>query len=195
MAATVKMYYDWGGTDNTPGTAHNITDNGTNKIRFKTEDDATIDANNPIPIPATGDNNSFWKQVYMQCTDASGLTQIDNVRFYTDGASGLGTDVVLNVGDETPVKNSGADTGYDVAIGTTGVTGTIMTSHTDVTAVTSAFDYTSGSPLTVSISESSSIIDAANETTNYLVMQMRVGSTASSGAVSAETMTFIYDEI
>ena len=195
MAATMKVYFDWGGSDGSPGTAHNVTDNGQNKIRMKTSDDDVIDANNPIPVP-DGDftNNSFWKHVYLQCTDDAGLTQIDNVKFFTDG-SGFGEGIVLNVGDGEQVKNSGSDAGYILAVGTTGETGSILTEHGNVSAISDAFDYTSANPRDVTISEEGNIIDSTDETTDYLVLQLAVSSSASSGTLTSETMTYRYDEI
>ena len=194
MSAILKVYYDWGGAENSPGTAHNVTDNGSNAIRFKTEDDATIDTNNPIPIPSTGTNYSYWKQMYIECTDDTGLTKIDNLKIFSDGTI-YGSGITLNVGDETPTKNSGSDAGYDLAVGTSGTTGTVMTGHTDVTAVTDFSTYVTGSPKSVSISEASSQIDAAGETSDYVVFQVAVASTATGGAQSAETITWRYDEI
>jgi len=190
MVAAFSVYYDFGGSDNTPGTEQDVDALGPPRLRFKVADDATIDNNNPIPIPTDGSTNySFWKQVYLYC-DTAPDTQVDNVKFYTDG-SGFGSGITLNVGDEFPVKNSAADTGYDVADAAE-----IMTNHTDVTAFSDAFGFTSGAPLSgPSISETSSIIVDIGDTSNYLVMQMAVTSDASPGDLADETMTFQYDEI
>lgn len=189
MVATMSVRYDFGGTDNNPGTEQDIDALGPPTLRFKQADDATIDANNPMPIPAAGTEYSRWKQVYLYC-DAAPDTQIDNVRFYTDGG-GFGTGITVNVGDEFPVKNSGANTGYDVSDANE-----VMTNHTDITGSTDAFGYTAGSPLSgPSISEAGGVIDAMGESTNYLVFQMEVINTASPGNLADETFTFVYDEI
>lgn len=190
MAAAFSVYFDWGGTDDSPGTSTDVDALGPPTIRFKQADDATIDSNDPIPIPAAGTNYSYWKQVYLYC-DTAPSTQVDNVKFYTDGG-GFGTGITLNIADANPVKNSGASTGYDVAdAAVTMASG----GHTDVTTVTDAFTYTSGSPRTCTISEAGSIIDAIGETTNYIVLQLAVGTTASPGNLDDETLTFQYDEI
>ncbi len=195
-AATMKVFYDWGGTVNAPGTAHNVTDNGSNKVRFKTADDADIDANNPIPVPSSGVNRSYWKQIYLQCTAIQDATQIDNIKFYSDGAAFDGyTQVDLAIGDETPTKTSVSDAGYDLPSGTAATSGEIMTNHSDITGTTNVTTKTSGSPLSVSISEASSQIDATSETTDYVVLQMRVGTSADSGTLTAETLTYKYDEV
>jgi len=191
VSATVKVFYDYGGSDNTPGTAHNVTDNGTNKLRFKQADNNTIDLVAPIPVPDSGTEYSFWKQVYLKCTAINDATQINNVQFYSDGAVfSAYTDVDVKIGDQLPTKNSGADTGYDVANAAE-----VMTNHSEVTSSSNASTLTSGSPLTVTISEAGNVIDATNETTDYVVMQLEVGSTASSGTLAAETLTYSYDEI
>jgi len=194
MAATMSVYFDWGGTDGTPGTSTDVDALGPPTLRFKAADDATIDTANPILVPSSGTRYSYWKQIYLYCDDADSNT-IDNIRFYSDGAIGFGTGVSLMVGDETPVKNSGADTGYEVATGTEGTTGDEMVAaHADLTGSTSAASLTSVAPLTVSISEDGSAIDAAGETSNYVVLQVNVLSTASAGLTSSETLTFQYDE-
>ncbi len=188
MAAVFNVNFDFGGTDNTPGTEQNTDGLGPPNIRFKQEDDATIDAVDPMPIPAAGSEYSRWKQVYLYCATAPD-TQVDNVKLYTDGG-GFGTGITVNVGDGVQVKNSGADTGYDVSDANE-----IMTNHTDVAAVTDLFSYTSGAPRTCTISEAGTIINAIGETTDYVVLQMVVGSTASPGNLADETITFQYDEI
>jgi len=188
MAAVFNVNYDFGGSDNSPGTEQNTDGLGPPNIRFKQADDATIDSNNPIPIPGAGSEYSRWKQVYLYCATAPS-TQVDNVKLYTDGGD-FGTGITVNVGDGVQVKNSGADTGYDVSDADE-----IMTNHTDVAAVTDLFSYTSGAPRTCTISEAGSIINAIGETTDYCVLQMVVGSTASPGNLTDETITFQYDEI
>ena len=195
MAADLSVYFDFGGTDATPATEQDTDALGPPNIRFKTADDATIDSNNPIPIPTAGTKYSYWKQVYLYC-DTAPSTKVDNIKFYTDGG-GFGTGITLKVGDEFPTKNSGSDAGYEVATGTPGDTGDEMVAaHAGLTGSTDAFSFTSGSPLSgPSISEATSQIDAIGETTNYLALQMEVGTTASPGDLANETLTFQYDEI
>ena len=186
--------FDFGGTDGSPGTSQNVDSLGPPNIRFKTADDANIDTNNPIPVPTSGTKYSYWKHIYLKCTGAPS-SQCDNFKFYTDG-SGFGTGITLKVGDEMPTKNSGSSSGYEVATGTEGDTGDEMVAnHSGITSSTDAFTYTSASPKSVSVSESGNIIDAVGETTNYLVFQLEVDSTASPGNLADETLTFQYDEI
>ena len=194
MVAVLKVFYDFGGTDTAPGTNQDTSALSPN-LRFKTADNATIDTNHPIPVPTTGKNRSYWKQIYLKCSTAPS-TQIDNVKFYSDGSSGFGTGIALKIATSFPVKNSGANTGYEVSTGTTGVTGTRLAAvHAGVSTTASVFNYTAAAPISPSISESGNIINAAGETTNYVILQMEVSSTASSGALSAETLTWQWDEI
>jgi len=191
MVATVAVFVETG--PNATPVPTDTTALGPPNIRFKTADDPTIDANNPIPIPASGTKRSFWKHIFLEVT-AGPFTQIDNVKFFTDG-TGFGTGITTFVADETPTKNSASTAGYDQATGMVGDDGDELTTHTNVTAKTDAFTFTSGTPKTVSISESGAIIDAVNETTNYVIGQMDVASTAGPGDLPNETWTFQYDEI
>lgn len=194
MVATVSIYFSFGGTDGTPGTEQDVDGLGPPNIRFKVADNATIDTADPIPIPGAGTNYSYWKQIYLYCDLPDG-NSLDNLKFYSDGTNSFGTGVDLMVGGQFPVKNSGASTGYEVADTTDEmVSGTA--NHSGITSSASVFTYDSGSPLTgPTISEAGSVIDATGETSNYLVFQMNVASTASPGELPVdETLTIQYDE-
>ena len=191
MVATVAVFVETG--PNATPVPTDTTALGPPNIRFKTADDSTIDANNPIPIPASGTKRSFWKHIFLEVT-AGTFTQIDNVKFFTDG-TGFGTGITVFVADETPTKNSASTAGYDQATGSVGDDGDELTTHTNVTAKTDAFTFTSGTPKTVSISEAGAIINAIGESTNYVIAQMDVASTAGPGDLPNETWTFQYDEI
>jgi hypothetical protein len=189
MAAVFDVYFDFGGSADSPETSQDTDGLGPPNIRFKQADDATIDSNDPIPIPTDASTNySYWKHIYMKCATAPS-TQVDNVKFYTDGTL-FGSGITLVVATDTPTKNSGSSAGYDPA-----TAAALMTAHTDVVGTADASTYTTGSELTVSISESSNIIDAQNETTDYVILQLAVTSDASPGDLSNETLTFQYDEI
>ena len=189
MPAAFSVYLDTGGTDNSPGTSTDIDALGPPALRFKQADNPTIDSNDPMPITAATTEYSRWKQIYLLC-DTAPDTQVDNIRFFTDGG-GFGTGITVNHGDEFPLHSAAVTTGYDVSDANE-----VMTNHTDITAVTDAFTRTSGSPLTgPTISEAGSIINAISETTNYLVLQMLVIDTASPGNLTNEPFTFSYDEI
>ncbi|MCP6727658.1 MAG: hypothetical protein KJI69_06630, partial [Patescibacteria group bacterium] len=159
------------------------------ELRFKQADNATIDSSDPMPIPTAGTEFSRWKQIYLVCTTAPD-TQVDNIRFFTDGTN-FGTGITVRVADQFPVKTDLLDTGYDVSDANA-----VMTTHTDITTSSDAFTFTAASPLSgITIGEAGAIIDAINETTHYIVLQMEVISTASPGNLTDETFTLRYDEI
>jgi len=189
MVAAFSVYLDTGGTDNSPGTNTDIDALGPPTLRFKQADDPTIDSASPMPITAATTEFSRWKQIYLLC-DTAPDTQVDNIRFFTDGG-GFGTGITVKVGDQFPLHSAAVETGYDVSDANE-----VMTNHTDISASSDAFGFTTGAPLSgPTISEAGSIINATGETTNYLVLQMEVIDTASPGNLTDETFTFRYDEI
>ncbi len=191
MVATFNIMQDNGGTDGSPGASTNTDPLGPPNMRFKYADDALVDSNNPIPIPGAGTKYSKWKSIYMKCTSPPN-TQVDNIKFYTDGGN-FGTGITVRVGQQFPTKNSGTSSGYRVA---TPVDTAILNNYAGITSVADAFSYTSGSPLSgPTITETGNKIDATNETTGYLILQMEVISTASPGNLTDETFTIQYDEI
>ncbi len=195
MVATVSVKVDTGGTSGTPATSTDIDALGPPTLQFRTEDTSSVDTAKPIVIPTSGTNYSYTKSMYLFC-DAAPSVQIDNIQVYTDGSSGLGTGVGVVIGDQLRTKNSGTSSGYIPATGTSGTTGNEMTTfYTGVTTVTSFFTYTSASTKSITISETGSIINAIGETSNYFILQMTVGTTASPGTTSNETGTIQYDEI
>lgn len=196
MVAVMSVYVDVGGSNGSPASENDIDALGPPAMQFRTDDTVSVDTLKPIVIPAAGTNYSYAKSSYLHCDTAPSL-QINNVQFYTDGSNTLGTGIGVVVGDEMPTKTNASDAGYIVATGTSGTTGNeITTFYTGITGVTDVFTYTSGSAKTISIGESGSIINAVGETTNYVVFQMTVASTASPiSATPNETGTFQYDEI
>lgn len=195
MVATVSVKVDSGGSATSPGTLTDIDALGPPALQFRTADNSTVDNLAPIVIPTSGTNYSYAKSVYLYC-DAAPSVQIDNVQIYTDGSSGLGTGVGTVIGNQFPTKNSGSSSGYIVATGTAGTTGTEVTAfYTGVTTVTDFFTFNSGATKALTISESGSIINAIGETTNYFILQLTVGTTATPGTTANETATIQYDEI
>jgi len=197
MVAIFSVYFDTAGSDTAPGASTDVDALGAPALRFKTNDNTAIDAIDPVPVPASGTNYSYWKQIYLYC-DAAPDTQVDNVKFFTDGVN-FGTGITLNVGLQFPTHNSASNAGYEVAStgGTSGTTGVeVITGHAGISSVADAFGYVTGSLLTgPSISEDSSIINAIGESTNYLILQVAVGTTAVPGNKSDVTLRFQYDEI
>jgi hypothetical protein len=189
MTAVLKIYAAYAGTDGSPTAADTAA-----VVRLKTADDITIDTVNPCIIPAAGTNYSFWKTLNVYCSTAPN-TQVDNLKIYTAG-SDFGTGFTTSIGDQYPNHTHASTSGYKVATGTIGTTGTeLLTGYTGITSKTGLFTYTSGSPVALTISETSNIIVNIGDTSNYFVIQVALGTTATPGTKAAATITVQYDEI
>ncbi len=172
MAATVQIHEmsaTMTGTDKTSAT-----------IRFKLADDATYDANDPITIPSSGVTESFRKVIRMNCTGAPG-TQIDNFKFYSDGANSFTQGITVNASN------------YSASMGDGGVLPT--NASLQLTGTVNYFDLTSGAFMDLDAIHTSVKTD-----TGYfgdiVALQMVIDTTATSGTKAAETpVTFAYDEI
>jgi hypothetical protein len=176
MAASVQIRR-WTGATPTK------TDVTSINSRLNAEDaHTTAGTSNSILIPAAGTNYSFWA-TFCLYIDAISSGTVDNIQWYTDGTGSLGTGVGLVV--------STADT-YVEATGTEGTSGTELTTgnHAGIAGTpVDAFTYNSGSPLSVDGSGSTT-----GDVGDQVVLQVTVGSTASSGATAQETLTFRYDD-
>ena len=168
MAATIEIrsYHEAGGS--TPDSG---VDKAGGSVRFKAADNDTVDAATSIVIPAALDAYSFLKQFrFYNSTVPS--NSIDNLKFYMEGSNDYGTGISLQCKQEASWTNP-------VTLGSA-----------DVTGCTDAFTYTSGSPLTITGSWSSS----TGPFGNYLKIQMKVHHDAAQGTTSSENMVFAYDE-
>lgn len=144
-------------------------------LRLCTKDVHNPGTTYPLVKPTSGTNRSFWKSFYLNA-DTAPTGTINNIKFYCDGSIGW-TGITLYVGT-TPT--------YTEASGTDGETGDDSGVATD-----NIEDYTSASPLTVSGA-------IHNPTTgkmcDYVVLQADLSTSAVLGALSAETLTWSYDE-
>lgn len=167
MPATIQILSLHGST----GASSTQVDGST--IKYKKSDDDTNDANNPIPIPGAGFAYSYPKNFRLNAT-VGPANSISNVKFYTDGANGMGTGVSLlakaSASYVDPTANAGGS---------------------EVATMTDAFTYTSGSPLAVSGSLAAA---GTGQFGDYVVTQLKVASTASAGNTGTEVLTFSYDE-
>lgn len=177
MAATVLVREKNGGgetaTDKTGGT-----------VRFKNADDATVDLNDPLIIPTTNREYSYEKWLRMHIGGTGPSSQITNLNFYTDGSKGWASGVklwaVAEATYETPgVPTETNDPPQSPVNGTPG-------------AMTDAFTYTSGSPLSLGAGPYSS---TDTDMGSYLVLVLEAEVGEDPGLISAETVTFEYDEI
>ncbi len=176
MAATVQIV-------RLTGAGPTATDITSINTRANAEDaHTTAGTSNSILVPAAGTNYSYWVTTRLNVTAITSGT-VDNVKWYTDGSNNFGTGVTAKVNTAT---------GYTQATGTPGTTGTQLTTGAYSTlagAPSDAFAYTSGSPLSVAGSTTST-----GQFGDRVVYQLEVGSTASSGATDSETFTLKYDD-
>jgi hypothetical protein len=180
MPATVKIMR-WTGSSASP-TKTDIT--GTTN-RAATADDPDPGTNNPIPVPSSGTNYSFWVATRLSATSAPS-TAINNIKWYTDGTNSMGTGVSLNVAMCST---------YVQATGTVGTSGNQLTSANYTSALNpsvavNAFQYTSASPLSVN----GSIGSTTGDFGDFVIYQVAVVSTAGPGVTTAEQLTWQYDE-
>lgn len=158
--------------------------------RFCTADNNNPGVGNPIPIPTTGYIRSYRKAFALAF--AGTFTQINNVNIYTDGGD-FGTGILTLVGSYKNNMGGVPLASYVISKGETGVNGSLLTygsSSTGIYGSKSFFAYTSVAKKLVG-----SQVLAAAGTTRWLPLQLQVGSNAVQGVLTAETITWAYDEI
>lgn len=152
--------------------------------RLSLSDAPTPGTSDPLQIPSSGTNYSFWSSIYLNA-DTSPTGTIDNVEWYSDGTGSYGTGVTMKVTTAASYTQAtgSATTGTQLLIGNyAGIT---------PSPPNNAFGYTSGAPLTVAGSISN---PSTGKITDFVVQQLEIASTASPGTLSAETFTITYNE-
>ena len=154
------------GTDKTSGT-----------VRFKDADNATVDANNPLEVPAAGSIYSYTKKLRAKMTDPPD-TSVSDLKWYTDGSNTFGT-------------------GIGVTIFNRGVTWT-ANYKTAMATGTDLFGYSGPSTaFDGDVTDTGPFVPADDDTYigDLIELQMSVDSTAPHRTLVAETLTLSYDEI
>lgn len=192
MAATVDLEA-WTGDD---GSGNPSTKTTASSFRFRTDDSpTTIDTSNPLIIPDSNLNHSFWMSIGLAISGT--YDEVSNIRFHTDGAIGysLGTNGKVVRGNRDTGDNGVTEAEYEQATGTTGTSGDDLGgNHTffsgQTTPEVDVVNDTSSSPATID-----SNTYTTNQSTKATVLQADVDTDASSGVQSDETFTWLYDEI
>lgn len=180
MAASVSIIRMYGSSPSTVDvTSGNVVANAS-------DDHQTVasGSTNPIVIPVSGTNYSFWVTTKLVCSVTPDGT-INNIKWYTGGANPFGTGITCVVAQAS---------GYQQATGTVGTTGTELTTmnHSSLSgSPVDAFSYTSGSPLSITGSLSN---PSTGDFSNPVVYQLAVASTAAAGVIAGATFTWSYDE-
>lgn len=147
-------------------------------------DSPTPGAGNPLQIPNAGTNYSFWSSFYLSA-DTTPSGTIDTVKWYSEGSNSYGTGIAMKVATASS---------YAQGVGSaTSGTQMIVANYATLTPSppNDAFGYTSGSPLSVSGSISN---PSTGIITNFIAMQMEIGTTAIPGVLTAETYSMTYNE-
>jgi len=168
MAATVNIF-----ERNGSGVIGSSTAKDSGTVRFKNADDSNVDSNNPLVIPAGAVSDfSFEKWLCLRIGATRPADNISNIRFYTDGTNGFGTGILVWARSAAAFSSPAE----------------ITTS----TGLTNAFTYTAGGALALAggpFSGTSTFVGS------HVVLSMEVVNTATIGALTPETVTFLYDEI
>lgn len=140
-------------------------------VRFKTANETSVDTSNRLQVPAAGTNYSYTKQLRFYFSTGPSV-DIQNLRAYTDGSNTFGTGIGVQYDNQGNTFSANVNTNI---------------SGTDL------FTKNSGSPIDLDVTNT-----GPHTGTGYkgdlLRLQMTVASTASPGTLTAETLTFAYDE-
>lgn len=145
-------------------------------LRFNTDDTVNPGTTNPLVKPSAGTNYSYLKTVYLNA-DTTPSNAINNVKIYFTNTLGW-TGCTLKIG---------ASSSYTQAAGTPGTTGNVSSlATTDFTRYSTS---ATAKPLSGSISNPST-----GKISDYVAMQVSVSTSAVAGTLTADTVTFQYDE-
>jgi hypothetical protein len=154
----------------------------TNSRIDASDSNSTGSTSNPITIPPSGTNYSYWGVYRLHCSVAP-VSSVSNFKIYGSGTNSLGTGIGMNIGQATSYIQATGSTGNGTQL-TTGNYSTLTGSPVNF------FSYTSGSPLSLTASTSST-----GDFGNYFVLQFTVASTAGAGPTAAQPqITISYDE-
>ena len=155
-------------------------------LKNKTKDEATNDTNYSIPIPGASYNYSYWETIYAYATALSEV--LSNFKIYGGGVPSGYTGVNLYIGDEQ------SDT-YERATGTESETGLeLVDNHGQVTSKTDFLaTYTSGNKKSIALNAGAASVTGVGRVTKYIFFQMRVGTTATHGALANYSIIGQYD--
>ena len=168
------------------GAGPTATDKTSGTVRFKNADNATVDNNDPLVVPGSGQEFSFRKVLRLNVDGT--FTEISNPRAYTDGANGFGTGRKLWVNDT-------AQGSY--------TQGTVPNEANDppqfpgVTPMLDMFGFTSGAPKDMDAANAGPFDSTGvpKDIGDFLNLVFEVEPTSSQGVAPGEVLTVAWDEI
>lgn len=172
MAATVEARIHHGAA---PGLGTDVTNQ---TIRFKRADDDVQDSVAPVPVPDAGFAYSWRKSLRLVIVTAPD-NRVENLRFFTDGASlGVGREVFFARSSSYVQATAGDEGG---AIGSTNVDSLTSSSPEVLQAGT--------------LASSGDIFPTAGTGQDFVMLQLRNATAALAGdAAAAKTLFYRYDE-
>ena len=177
--ATIKIFRYTGTTPD----EHDITSQNT--LLQAADIHETEAASNPIVVPETGENMSFWASARLRVTENEQNHTINNMKWYTDGSNDLGTGLNVDVA---------LASAYDQAVGDEGVAGSAIDGNHGhiISAPADAFNYTSESPLDIDATAPSTT--GTGDIGDYVVCQGKVGASNLGGESNQEEVVFQWDQ-
>jgi hypothetical protein len=155
------------------GTAGTTTQKDGSTLRFKNADNATVDTSNPMVIPTAGQDWSYMKWTRLNVTVAPD-TNLTNLKFYTDGTG-------WSAADANVKAFAIAETTY----------ATPSQPSTSTEFSNDMFAYTSGSALDLG----TAAVTGTGQKGDHAVLVLEVEAGATQGTLTAETLTYSYDEL
>lgn len=170
MAATVYLQ-EWNGTSG----AEIATSKNGSSVRFKSADDAVVDASDPLVKPNAGAYRSTEKYLQVRLEGLGGSTDIRNLEVYTtsDPLDGIGIYSKSAAAYDTPLLG-----GYEDAGAMVGPKEDFLTKDSDDPVSLGA------GPFAVALSDVG----------DYLILQMECYPSASTGATDDVDIILRYDE-
>lgn len=158
------------------GAGETATDKTSGTVRFKSADDATVDANNPLSKPSAGNTRSYEK--WLRLNFSVGPTgTITAPKFYTDGTNNFGTGISLYIRTTNPGSYSTPAVPANDSAGT------------------DAFTYNSGSAKAIDVANAGPF-SGTGDKADYMVLWITLATSVSApqNPTSSETITVGWDE-
>ncbi len=173
MAADVHIY-EWNGTSGSQAS----TDKTSGTLRYKAADNSTVDANNPLVKPTSGNTRSYEKWTRFHIGSPGPVGSITSPKFYTDGSNSYGTGITAFIRTTNPG-----------AYATPAI-------PADDTAGTDQFTYTSASPKALDVANPGPFSGTNTDFGDFAVLWMTLATTVSApqNPTASETLTYAYDE-
>ena len=152
---------------------------------FLNTDDSNVETFKvAIPKSASSSHFSFWKHVSLYLTDWGDYSQINNIKFYCDGA----------IDWEGCTLRCAQVANYTQATGVVGETGDeASTNHADTPTMLDVQNYTEEAPL--SLEGSLQKPNTGKVLSGYLLLQLEVSATATAGTLPEESLLWEFDEV